>query len=282
MTERKAKAPVSLLALAQVELGKSQIARLRDLQINLRAGNDGNGQAGAFDDRGFVGAEEAVCFGFGEGSLEEVASEALRGLGEDDEFAWDGGGDEGAVGGALDLFDGVDGGQADDGCAVFQDGVDGAVDGPGVDEGADRVVDEDDVVFLAVEGGEGVGYGFLAVFAACDDVDAVAEAEFFRVLGNLDLYAFDLAGAHRDVDRGNARDGGEGAQGVDEDGQSAQFEELLGLGGGHARAEAGGWEDDKYLHNLRSIQRLAYRAENGSGGSMAEKQILRVVHDRKP
>jgi hypothetical protein len=32
---------------------------------------------------------------------------------------------------------------------------------------------------------------------------------------------------------------------------------LLGLGGGHARAQAGGWKDDEYLHNQWSIHRLA-------------------------
>ena len=64
----------------------------------------------------------------------------------DDELAGDGGGDEGAVGGALDLLDGVDGGHGDDGGAVLFDGGDGAVDGGGVDERADGVVDEDDVV----------------------------------------------------------------------------------------------------------------------------------------
>jgi hypothetical protein len=113
----------------QVELGQGQVAGLGNLQINLRAGDDGNGMAGALDDGGFVGAEEAVGGGLGEGALEQAAAEALRGLGEDDEFAGDGGGDESAVGGALDLLDGVDGGQADDGGAVLDDGVDGAVDG---------------------------------------------------------------------------------------------------------------------------------------------------------
>ena len=80
------------------------------------------------------------------------------------------------MGGALDLLDGVDGGEADDGRAVLGDGVDGAVDGVGVDEGADCVVDEDDVVVGygggGGEGGETVGDGLLAVFSACDDADA--------------------------------------------------------------------------------------------------------------
>ena len=96
----------------------------------------------------------------------------LRGLGVDDELAGDGGGDEGTVGGALDLLDGVDGGGGDDGGAVLFDGGDGVVDGGGVDEGADGVVDQDDVLGgSGGEGGEGVGYGVLAGVAAGDDVD---------------------------------------------------------------------------------------------------------------
>ncbi len=227
-------------ALGQVELGEGEVAGLGDFEVDVGTGDDGNRVAGALDDGGFVGADEAVGGGLGEGALEEAAAEALGSLGEDHEFAGDGRGDDGSVGGALDLLDGVDGGQADDGRAVGDDGVDGAVDGRGVDERAHGIVDEDNVVFVALEGGEGVGYGLLAVFAASDDVDAVAETEFLGVFGDLDLYALDVGGAYGDVDGGDARNGGEGAQGVNEDGESAQFEELLGLGGGHACAEAGG------------------------------------------
>ncbi len=248
---------VRLSALAQVELGEGQIAGLRDLQINLRAGNNRNGEAGALDNGSFVGADEAVCRGLGKGALERSAAEALRGLGEDYEFARNGGGDERAVGRSFDLLDGVDGGKPNDGCSVFDDGVDGAVDGFGVDERANGVVDEDDVVFRAVERGQGVGYGFLAIFSPFDHVNAAGELEFCAVFGDLSFDALDLTGADGDVDGGDARDGGEGAQGVDEDGQSPQFEELLGLGGGHARAQAGGWKDDEYLHNQWSIHRLA-------------------------
>ena len=140
---------------------------------------------------------------------------------------------------------------------MLDDRVDGAVDGFGVDEGPDGVVDEDDVVVLAIQGGKGVSYGFLAVFSACDDVDAVGESEFGGVFGDLGLNALDFAWADGDVDGGDAGDGGEGAQGVDEDGESAQFEELFRLGGGHACAEAGGWKKDEYLHNQWSIHLCA-------------------------
>ena len=47
-------------ALAQVELGQLQIARLGNLQINLRAVDYGDRKPRALDDRGLVGADEAV------------------------------------------------------------------------------------------------------------------------------------------------------------------------------------------------------------------------------
>jgi hypothetical protein len=52
------------------------------------------------------------------------------------------------------------------------DGVDGAVDGGGVDERADGVVDQDNVVGLGGQGGQGVGDRLLAVVAAFDHADA--------------------------------------------------------------------------------------------------------------
>jgi len=47
-------------APAKVELGQLQVARLGNLQINLRAVHDGDRMAGAFDDGSFVGAHKAV------------------------------------------------------------------------------------------------------------------------------------------------------------------------------------------------------------------------------
>ena len=138
--------------------------------------DNGYGMAGAFDNRSLVGADKAVRRGFGEGLLQQAEAEALRGLRQDDELAGDGGRDEGAVGGALDLLDGVDGGQADDGRAEFDDSVDGAVDGGRVDERTDGVVDQDDVVGVGGECGEGVRDGLLAVVAACYDANAAGDA----------------------------------------------------------------------------------------------------------
>ena len=143
----------------------------------------------------------------------------------DDEFARDGGGDEGAVGGALDLLDGVDGGSADDGGAVVLDGVDGAVDGGSVDERTDGVVDEDDVAFVGGgERGEGVGDGVLAGVAAGDDVHAVGQLVLGEKRGDARLVGL----AYRDVDAGDARNSEEGAERVEQDGDAAELDELLG------------------------------------------------------
>ncbi len=74
-------------------------------------------------------------------------------------------------------------------------------------------------------------------------------------LCNLGLDAGDLLLADGDIKRADARDSGEGAQRVDEDGQSAEREKLLGLRGGHAGADAGGGQNDEDLHVQWSIQR---------------------------
>ena len=99
----------------------------------------------------------------------------MRRLRLDDALARDGGGDDGAVGRAFDLLDGVDCGQADDGGAVLEDGVDGAVDGGGIDEGARGIVDQHDIVFGAAglrdELGQRVADGLLADVAALEHVD---------------------------------------------------------------------------------------------------------------
>ena len=215
---------------------------------------------GALEEAGFVGAGEAVGGGFCEGALHNGEACALRGLGLDDALAGDGGGDDGAIGGALDLLDGVHGGDADDGCAVFGDGVDGAVDGGGIDEGADGVVDEDDVVWRRVQCSEGVGYGALAVFATFYDADF----GFEPVVGDEFGDAVDLGCADGDEDLGDAGDGEEGAEAVDEHRHAGDGEELLGLerliwSGGSSRRHPGSdtrcWKNDKDTHSPASIPR---------------------------
>jgi len=199
----------------EVELGDFEVAGLGDFEVALVAGDYEDGDAGAFEEGGLVGAGELVGCGFGEGLAHEGDAGALGGLGVDDELAGDGGGDESSVGGALDLLDGVDGGHADDGGTVFFDGFDGFGDGGGVDEGADGVVDEDDVVGRGTgERGEGVGYGVLADVAAGDDVNLAGEAVLGEQLGDAGLLVF----ADGDVNARDAGDGEERLQGVQQEG----------------------------------------------------------------
>jgi hypothetical protein len=56
---------------AQVELGQLQVARLRNLQINLRTVHHGYGNSGALQKRSLVGAHKAVGIGLGKGALQQ-------------------------------------------------------------------------------------------------------------------------------------------------------------------------------------------------------------------
>ncbi len=244
--------PCLLPALVQVELGQLQIAWLCNLQINLRTMNYGDRISGAFDNGSFIGTYKAIGSGFGEGALEQPIAEALGGLREHDVLARDGGGDQGAVGGALDLLDGVDGRHADDGGAEFGNGVDGAVDCGRVDERTNGVVHQDDVIGLGGQRGQGVGDRLLSVVATFDHMHAIGKSVF----GNLRLNAVDFGVADGDVDRGDAGDGSEGAERVDEDGHALEGQELLGLRAGHPGPQSGSGKDYEYLHNSWSIHRM--------------------------
>ena len=175
--------------------------------------------AGALDQAGLVGAGEAIGFGFGEGALQDGPAEALRRLRLHDVLARDRGADDGAVRGALDLLDGVDGGQADDGGAMLGNGFDGARDGVGVDQGADGVVHQHDVIVLRLHGRKGASDGFLTAVAAFDDSDAAGELVF----GDDGLDTFNFRGADRDHDGADLRHGGKGAQTVDENGKPGEM-----------------------------------------------------------
>lgn len=238
----------------QIKLGQFQVAGLGDFEIGGRALDDGDLGSGALDEAGLVGAEKAVGLGFGEGALEQGAAKALRSLRADDVLARNGGGDDGSVGGALDLLDGIDGGEGDDGGAVFFDGANGSLDGGCVDEGAYGVVDEDDVVVVAVDGVEGVGDALLAVVASFDHADLAGKSIF----ADLRSEALDFGGAHGDDHFGDLGHGGKGAQGVDKDGNAAKLEKLLGGGsgdvaGGHSSAQSRRRKNDKDPHKHRSI-----------------------------
>ena len=235
---------LSVRALAQVELCEFEVAGLGDFQVDRRARDDRDAMAGALNHGGFVRTHESIGVGLSKCALEQSETEALGRLRVDDELAGDGGGDDGAVGGALHLLDGVHGGHPHDGRAVLDDGVDGAVDGCGVNEGADGIVYQDDVVGLGRKGGEGVGDGFLTMIAAFHDLDPPGKAVF----GDLVVDPLHLRLADGYADAGDAGHGGEGAQGVNEDGDAPQREELLGLRTGHASSQAGRREDSKDLH----------------------------------
>src|SRR6185437_1107812 len=94
-------------------------------------------------------------------------------------------------------------------------------------------------------------------------MDAVGEL----VLGEQggDAWLFGLA--DRDVDAGDARDGEEGAQRVEQNGDAAEFDELLGSAsssGGHTGTDPRSGQDDKDRHGKWSIPLLGIR-DQGSG-----------------
>jgi hypothetical protein len=91
---------------------------------------------------------------------------------------------------------------------------------------------QDNVVSVRGQGGQGVGYRFLAVVAAFDDVNAAGKS----VLGYLALDALHLRLADGNIDGGHAIDGGEGAEGMNEDGNPIEVEKLFRLRPGHPGA----------------------------------------------
>lgn len=256
----------------EVKLGYLQIAGLRDFQVAGAAGDDMDGDPGAFEQAGLVGAAKLIGFSRGKGLAHEPNEGALRGLGVDDEFAGDGSDDKGAVGGAFHFFDGVGGGHADDGGAVALDGVYRPIDGGGIDEGPHGVVDEHDVRFTRRrQRAQGVRYGVLAHVAAGDDVYAVGEA----VLGQQFAESLLFGLADGDVDGGDTRNREKGAQAMDKKRNAAEGEELLGSdagGWGHASAEPGRGEDDKDSHGNPSIPFGRIRGTAAGGGLDARLQ----------
>jgi hypothetical protein len=119
-------------------------------------------------------------------------------------------------------------------------------------------VDEDNVVVGGGgERGEGVGDGVLAGVAAWNDVDAVGELVLVEQGGDARLFGL----ADGDIDAGDARDGEEGAEGVEQNGDAAELDELLGgasCGGGHAGTDTRSGQNYEHRHGKRSIQRLAF------------------------
>lgn len=88
-------------------------------------------------------------------------------------------------------------------------------------------------------------------------MDTVGELVLAEKRGDARLLAF----ADGDVDGGDARDGEEGSERVEQDGHATELEELFGGGarGGHAGADAGGGKNDEDRHGMVSIQNLERR-----------------------
>ena len=154
-------------------------------------------------------------------------------------------GDQGAMGGALNLLDGVNSGQADNGGAEFLNGIDCAVDGGRVDQRAHGVVDENDVVRLGGERIQGIGDRLLAVVATFYNMR--------RDLRNRTLQPGPerarSQAPHGYIDRRHPLHRGKRAQRMDQDGEPREREKLFGLRAGHARAQPGGGKNYEYLHN---------------------------------
>ena len=128
-----------------------------------------------------------------------------------------------------------------------------------VDERTDGVVDEDDVAFVGGgKRGESVGDGVLAGVAARDDVHAIGQLVLGEQRGDARLVGL----AYRDVNAGDARDGEEGAERVEQDGDAAELDELLGGASccrGHTSTNARSGQNDEHRHGKRSIQLLEIR-----------------------
>ena len=252
---------------SQEELRQFEIAWLRDLHITERAGHHCNLKACTFDHARFIGATEAVGFGFSKGPLQQRYAKSLRRLCLHNALAGDGGGDTGAGGGALYLLDGVDGGQAHNGCSMHAHRLYGTGDQPGGNQRADCVMHQDDVVIVQRPGlrcrryqcMEGTGDAVLPGIASLDNAHVGGEA----VLVNESCQALALIAADGHVDRRYIRNRGKGAQGVDQNGHAGEFKELLGLSRDlrlgaadrrHARAKPRCGKYHKDSHRRSSIQ----------------------------
>ncbi len=274
---------VSQRLARQVKLGNVQIAGLSYLEVARAARNHVDGNPGAFEQAGLVRALKFVrCRGV-ESTAHQRHIGSLRGLGVHDEFAGNGGHDQGAVGGALDSFDRVGGRHADNGGAVAFDRVDRALDGGRVDKGADGVVDENDVL-LPRRGqcAKGVGDRVLAHVPPGDDVDAAGKARFCPGQVREQFAQTRLLGfAYGNIDARDAGDGKKGAQRVHKERHATERKELLGSGTGdcgHAGAEPRRGKDHKDSHGNPSIP---FEEVRDTAGQVAEETPLPGVAERK-
>lgn len=162
--------------LLEIKAGEVEIGGAGDFDVALGTEDNINVAAETFDEGSFVGGLPVIGGGKGKGFAKHSGVENLRGLGEDDALARDGLGDEGDVfgeRGAADFFHGVNRGDAEDGGAAGACFGDDAVELLAGDQGADGVVDDDEIGVRGC-GGEGVGNGFLARASTVNDADRAA------------------------------------------------------------------------------------------------------------
>ncbi len=238
-------------ALAQIKLRQFQIARLCDLQINLRARYDRHRLAGALHKRRLVGPHKAVRRGFGEGVSQQPVAKTLRRLRQHHELAWNGRGDQRAMGCSLHLLDGVHRRQPHNGRSMLHNCVNGAVDGGCIDQRTHRVMHQHDVVRSGGQGGQRMGHRLLPVLSTLHHTHPVGKA----ILGDLGLDAFYFALAHGYIDRGDPLYGRKRAQRMNKDRNPVERKKLFRLRPGHTCSQARSGKNRKYLHNWWSIQR---------------------------
>ena len=158
--------------------------------------------AGALDQRGFVGSNEAVSCGLVECFLQNIVAEALRGLRQHYPLPRQRCCDQSAVGCAFDLLDCVDRWQAGDRGAVFLRSADHVMNYFPGDEWTNRIVHEDDVVIRSGDRVQRVRYRVLPVIAAFDQMN-VFLLNVFAFFFQPGAESFDFIAAQRNINFGN-------------------------------------------------------------------------------
>ena len=121
-----------------------------------------------------------------------------------------------------------------------------------VDEWPYCIVDQNDVILVSVELGQGVGHGLLAVLTALDHFNFCREVFLFQLTAE----AVHLALSQGDYDGADLRITGKHPQGVDDEGCSIDFYKLLRCdsffaAGRHAGAKSCGRNDHNDFHKQR-------------------------------
>ncbi len=110
-------------------------------------------------------------------------------------------------------------------------------------------MDQDNVVGVGPERGQGVGNGFLPVVAAFHNMHSPGQSVLACVLGNLGLDALHLRLANGHEDCRYPLNRCESAERVDKDGDAIEGQKLLGLRPGHPCTKARSGKNYEYLHN---------------------------------